>query len=137
MNSDILISFCGDTCSECPRYLATQANDSVRLHELAELWFRLGFRTEVVGEEEIRCDGCSRNKPCTYGINSCPHIASVNSCGECRLYPCPKIEEVFARTEKVNNVCMAKCTPEEYAQLRKAFLMKHETLDEIHHAIAY
>ena len=131
MKKGVFISFCGDNCSECPRYIATQNNDTIRLQELARLWYRLGFRQETVSIEEIRCNGCSKTKPCSYDINTCEHVRDLNNCGECAHYPCAKISGVFARTDTVDEICRAKCSYEEYARLQKAFLMKRETLDEI------
>ncbi len=131
MKEEAFISLCGDTCSECPRYVATQHNDIVRVQELAELWHRLGFRQEVVSVEEISCNGCSKTKPCSCNINTCGHVRNLNNCGECAHYPCAKINEVFAKTDIVNERCRTQCSPEKYAQLQKAFLMKRETLDKI------
>lgn len=131
MNTTEIISLCGDLCSECPRYIATQANDYVRLKEIATLWFRLGFRSEIVSEEEIKCYGCSKTKPCSYNINTCEHIRDLNNCGECNLYPCQKINLVFDKTEKVKENCLVRCTPEEYVQMHKAFLSKKNILDNI------
>lgn len=131
MKKSVLISLCGDTCSECPRYIATQNSDTVRLQKLAELWYRLGFRQEIVGIEEIRCNGCSKTKPCGYGINTCEHVRNLNNCGECAHYPCARISGAFARTDEADQRCRSLCSPEEYAQLQKAFLMKRETLNKI------
>lgn len=130
MENKQIVSFCGDLCSECPRFMATQASDMAKLKELAELWFRLGFRTDIVGVEEIKCTGCSKAKPCSYEINNCIYIHDLNNCGECKLYPCAKINLVFEKTDKVDEICKAKCSTEEYAQMKKAFLMKREVLNE-------
>jgi hypothetical protein len=125
------ISFCGDNCSECPRYIATVTNDTKALTDLAELWFRLGFRPNVVNPEEIRCNGCNRNMPCSNGINDCRHLDNINNCGECDYFPCGKIDAVFQKTDKINETCMVKCTESEYQILQRAFLMKRQILTEI------
>lgn len=131
MQNNSIISLCGDICSECPRYIATKANNLEKLTELANLWFRLGFRTKVVCADDMKCNGCSKCKPCSYNINSCEHIQDLENCGECKLYPCEKINLVFEKTDKINEICLAKCSENEYDQLRKAFLLKREVLDEI------
>jgi len=132
MDNIQIISLCGDLCSECPRYIATQSDDTAKLTELAELWFRLGFRTEIVSVEEIKCNGCSKTKPCSNNINTCDHIRNLGSCGECIFFPCEKINLVFQKTDHWDEICKAKCTADEYAQLKKAFLMKREVLGKIH-----
>ena len=131
MDNDLKISICGDICSECPRYIETQTNDIARLNELAELWFRLGFRTEVVSADDIKCHGCSKIKACSYNINTCEQIQHLNNCGECNYFPCDKLNLVFQKTDKTNTVCKDKCSDQEYNQLSRAFLMKKQILTEI------
>jgi hypothetical protein len=136
MSNKEFISFCGDTCSVCPRYQATINNDAKKLAYLAELWYRLGFRDHVVKPHEMTCKGCSRDKDCTHGINNCPEIASINNCGECSHYPCDKINKVFERTNFVNKTCKDKCSTSEYIILDRAFLSKKKTLDRINFLIS-
>ena len=131
MNNKIKISICGDTCSECPRYIATIENDTNRLVELAQLWYRLGFRDRVVEPDEIRCVGCDKTKACSYGINTCPHLEGKDNCGQCDVFPCEKIINIFEKTDDLNERCKRLCPPHEYLQLQKAFLMKRETLYHI------
>ncbi|MFQ3579922.1 MAG: DUF3795 domain-containing protein [Bacteroidales bacterium] len=125
------ISFCGDVCTECPRYVATIANDNIALKSLAELWFKLGFRPKVVDPEEIKCLGCSKEMACSNGINDCEHLETIMNCGECDNFPCEKINAVFEKTDTVNKTCKDKCTEIEYNGLRKAFFMKRQILTEI------
>ena len=122
---------CGDLCSECPRYIATQNNNVNELQKVAELWHKLGFRDSVVSTNEIKCSGCTKNNKCTYGINTCQHIDKINNCGECGLFPCEKINSVFERTENLDKYCKPACTKEEYNQLYKAFFMKEQILNYI------
>jgi hydroxyacylglutathione hydrolase len=128
------ISFCGDNCSACPRFQATNENDRERLKYLAELWYRLGIRDHIVTPDEMMCRGCSHEKQCTHGINNCPEINKIGNCGECGLYPCNKIDKVFEKTESFRKICMEKCSASEFIVLDKAFLSKKKTLDKIHHA---
>jgi len=37
------IGFCGDNCSDCPRYAASASNDFIKLKEAALLWRRVGW----------------------------------------------------------------------------------------------
>jgi len=131
MPSDPIISFCGDNCSECPRYVATVNNDINALKEFAELWFRLGFRPKVVNPEEIKCHGCSKTIYCSNDINNCENLSNKMNCGECDLFPCDKIETVFQKTDRTESVCKEKCSDSEYEILKKAFFSKRQILDEI------
>jgi len=125
------ISFCGDVCSECPRYIATINNDINALTEFAELWFRLGFRPKVVDPEEIKCYGCNKTMTCSNGINNCEHLSNINNCGECDHFPCDKINAVFQKTDNTNKTCREKCSESEYEILTRAFLNKRQILSEI------
>ncbi len=125
------ISFCGDVCTECPRYVATIANDINALKSFAELWFKLGFRPKVVDPEEIKCLGCSKDMVCSNGINDCEHLETIMNCGECDSFPCAKINAVFEKTDNVIKTCKDKCAESEYNVLCKAFFMKRQILTEI------
>ena len=59
------ITLCGDNCLECPRYLAKTEEE---LNNVAELWYRVGWRDTIVSHNEIRCTGCSSHKDCTYQL---------------------------------------------------------------------
>ena len=127
-----IISACGDICSECPRYMATQSSDNNKLEEIAQLWHRLGLRDHVVGIEEIKCTGCNKKPNCGYGITTCEHLSGKENCGECELFPCPKFDEIFRNSDKYDEICRQFCNPTEYSQLRKAFFQKKEVLSNIH-----
>ena len=131
MPEEEIISFCGDVCSECPRYKATQRNDIEKLEALSNLWFRLGFRDKLVDVEDIKCNGCNKNKDCSHNINNCEHLIGKNNCGECNYFPCTKIERVFQKTELIDEICREKCTNFEYNELAKAFLIKRQVLTSI------
>lgn len=122
------ISICGDICAECPRYIATENNDTSELQKVALWWYRLGFRDKIVGIEEIKCTGCNKQIICTYGLNDCIHLKNRDNCGECDLFPCEKIENVFKKSELADSLCKGKCTKEEYLQLKRAFFNKKEVL---------
>lgn len=48
------ITLCGDNCIECPRY---NAHSEEELRNVAELWYRMGWRDHIVSNEEIKCEG--------------------------------------------------------------------------------
>jgi len=131
IQTDRKISFCGDVCTECPRYVATMSNDNNALKRFAELWFRLGFRPKVVNTEEIKCFGCNREMACSHGINNREHLETSMNCGECDSFPCKRIKSVFDKTDSINQTCKNKCSEREYNLLCKAFLMKRQILTDI------
>ena len=131
MEKKPIISFCGDVCTECPRYIATLNNDAEALLSFAGLWYRLGFRPKVVEPEEIKCHGCNRNMVCSNGINDCEHLKHISNCGECDLFPCDKINAVFMKTDDTMEKCRQKCTENEFLMLERAFLRKRQILTEI------
>jgi hypothetical protein len=128
---DLKISICGDICSECPRFIATQSNDISALEKVAELWFRLGLREKILEPEELKCGGCSKSKPCAYDLNTCEHLIGKQNCGECDIFPCDKINFAFQKTTLLEPICKEKCSKEEYKVLTRAFLMKRQILTEI------
>jgi hypothetical protein len=125
------IGICGDVCSECPRYIATQNNDTEALEKVAELWHRLKLRDKIVSPDELRCTGCSSELDCAFRINTCKYLNGRNNCGECDFFPCEKIEEAFKKTENFAMFCKRKCTDLEYSQLENAFLNKRKVLTKI------
>jgi hypothetical protein len=129
---ELIISVCGDVCSECPRYKATKRDRIDELEKVAQLWYKLGFRDRVVGIEEIKCTGCNKKPDCGYGLTTCEHLKGLDNCGECELFPCPKFDEVFTKMEKGNEVCKLNCSANDYVIFKKAFFSKKEILAEIH-----
>ncbi|HPB05975.1 MAG TPA: DUF3795 domain-containing protein, partial [Prolixibacteraceae bacterium] len=115
-----------------PRYIATINNDSEKLQQLALLWYRFGFRDKVLPPDELTCNGCYAKKPCSYQISSCEHLNGLNNCGECALFPCSTIENVFRKSEATNLHCKSICSQEEYEAIKPAFFQKRELLTEIH-----
>ncbi|MGA3086542.1 MAG: DUF3795 domain-containing protein [Thermodesulfobacteriota bacterium] len=126
------LSFCGNDCDECPRYLATKSVDEKVLQETAVLWHRLGYSDRVVSQEEITCQGCTSSNWCRYEIAKCAEKKQVGNCGKCQFYPCPTILETFKRTEVFAKGSKATCSQEDYVRLQKAFFLKKENLDKIY-----
>lgn len=119
------ITLCGDDCSKCPRYLAQTESE---LKAVAELWHRIGWRNTVVSVDEIRCNGCSADKKCTYGLVDCTKTHKVERCSQCVNFPCDTIKDMLRRSEEYRKICLKVCTDEEYSQISGAFFNKFENM---------
>ena len=127
------LGVCGDDCSICPRYIATQQGDAETLRQAADLWKRAGWRDEVGSPKEMICSGCASVKWCRYDdIRDCAQTKEISNCGECDMYPCDKISTVFERTRSYAKQCKDSCSKEDYECLHKAFFSKKSRLDQIH-----
>lgn len=121
------ITLCGDDCMECPRYLA---KTDAEVTKTAELWHRVGWRDKIVSNDEIRCNGCSSIKQCTYQLVECTKENNVEKCNQCSKFPCSKIGDMLKRSNDYKINCKKVCTPEEYKSLEKAFFNKEENLEK-------
>ena len=119
------ITLCGDNCLCCPRYNAKSDDE---LEKVAELWYRIGFRDKIVSNEEIKCDGCSSHKKCTYNLVECTHNHNVEKCNMCNEFPCDKINDMLKRSKEYQKKCREVCSEEEYKTLEKAFFDKENNL---------
>lgn len=122
------ITLCGDNCAYCPRKKAVTAK---QLHEVAELWYRVGWREEVVRNSEICCNGCSSHKDCTYGLVDCTNEHKVNQCSECGEFPCEKIDVMVQQMKRYEKTCKEQCTKEEFTILEKSFFQKERNIFRI------
>lgn len=120
-------TLCGDNCTYCPRF---NAHTKEELRQVAELWYRLGWRDHIVSEEEIKCVGCNPNKACTYDLIDCTWENGVRHCNQCFKYPCDKIKMMLKKSKEYKKICQEKCTDQEYAVLEKAFFEKHINLEK-------
>lgn len=120
-----MITLCGDNCSKCPRFLAQTDEE---LKAVAELWFRVGWRNIIVSVDEIRCNGCTADKNCTYGIVKCTKEHGVEKCNQCKMFPCNTIKNMLSRTEIYKEICQKVCTTDEYNLISEAFFNKYENL---------
>ena len=94
-----LISYCGVICSSCDAYLATQANNTAALKDIAEKWSTPELK---FNHEDIKCDGCISNGHlfnwCTKcDIRICGVEKKVENCAHCIDYPCSKLDPSFER----------------------------------------
>lgn len=122
------IAACGNDCVQCPRHLPKKEAD---LRHTAELWLKIGYRDSLVSPEEISCSGCKPENWCRYDIISCTTTQQIKNCGECKSYPCDKIQQCLEVTRSFAPACKAVCTEAEYDTLCKAFFEKRQNLDEI------
>ncbi|MBR2762367.1 MAG: DUF3795 domain-containing protein [Solobacterium sp.] len=126
---DNIIAACGNDCSACPRYVnPPYEKTGEELHHTAELWMKIGYRDHIVSNEEISCTGCKTENWCRYHVVRCCKEREIDTCGQCREYPCENIRECFAVTKSFEPMCRAVCTEAEFEQLRKAFFEKEKNL---------
>ena len=119
------ITLCGDNCIECPRY---NAHSEEELQNVAELWYRVGWRDYIVSNEEIRCEGCSSHKTCTYHLVECTKEHNVVKCNQCAEFPCERISNMLERSKEYQKRCKEVCSDVEYDMLEKAFFDKESNL---------
>ncbi len=127
------LTFCGNDCNACPRFIATQSGDAERLKEVAAMWGKAGWRNEILSPEEMVCHGCVSVKWCRYdNIRKCAREKGIDNCGICQDYPCKKIEKVFEQTESYAKECEKNFSKGDYGHLHEAFFSKRKKLDEAH-----
>ena len=90
-----IIGRCGIICSECPAYIATQANDRAALERMAKEASKQLNRS--ITAEAGMCDGCltttGRIGQCVSEceVHACAVERDVLSCAYCDEYGCAKI----------------------------------------------
>ena len=95
-----MIAYCGLVCTECPAYIATQANDREGLEMLASEWSEQ-YNTTLTADD-CACDGClatsdrhmSHCAECK--IRACAIERGVRNCAHCSDYPCEELKGFFA-----------------------------------------
>jgi len=101
---DKIIAYCGLVCSECPAYVATQADDHAALERVAAQW-REEYNAPDITVESVICDGCvtEGERKCGHwydcDIRACGMERGVLNCAYCDDYArhggCEKIEGFF------------------------------------------
>ena len=128
-----MIGFCGDNCTYCPRYIATQNGVMIELEKVKELWVRLRLRDHDFPAEDMTCNGCSPDNNCAYTeLRQCISTKVHQNCGLCDEYPCELLDRAFKKSEKLKSHANKVCTQEEMDILTKAFFSKKEYFDRIH-----
>ena len=84
-------------CSGCKAFMATQANDTEKLAELAKAW---GKPDNPYAVEEMRCNGCMSDvtyKGCmSCGVRNCALEHEAANCGACEEFTCDRITAHWA-----------------------------------------
>jgi hypothetical protein len=95
------IAYCGLVCSDCPAYVATQADDRAALEQVAAKW-REEYDAPDITVESVICDGCvtADGRHCGHwfecDIRACGMERDVVNCAYCADYDgCEKIEGFF------------------------------------------
>jgi hypothetical protein len=100
MPMDRMIAFCGVTCTDCPAYVATQADDRDALERVLVRW-REEFNAPDISVEDIICDGCLTSDGRLNGycrqckIRPCGAARGVINCAYCDEYACDKLERLL------------------------------------------
>ncbi len=123
-----IIAACGNDCSVCPRMLP---KTDAELKATAELWHKIGYRNQVVTNDEIKCRGCTPDTWCRHEIVACTASRKIKTCGACDDYPCNKILAAFENTKRHIPNCQKSCTETEFAIMEKAFFEKQMNLDKV------
>lgn len=95
-----IIAYCGLICTDCPAYIATQADNRAALEKVAAQW-REEYNAPNITVESVVCDGCLTDdgRKCSHcfecDIRACALGRSVANCAHCQDYGCEKIEKFF------------------------------------------
>lgn len=125
------LAYCGDDCNYCPRYVGTINNNENELKKAAEIWYKVGWRDNILLPDEMKCFGCSSVKWCRYGMKECCEKKQIDNCGYCSEYPCEKLKEAFKTTKEFEEKSKTVLPKNEYDILKKAFYRKEEYLNRI------
>lgn len=107
---DKIIAYCGLVCTNCPAYVATQADDRDALEKVAAQW-REQFNSPEITADSILCDGCLGNNGgrlagyCTMcEIRACGMERGVVNCAHCDDYACDKLQGFFSNAPDARKV---------------------------------
>jgi hypothetical protein len=103
-----MIAYCGLTCTDCPAYTATQANDREALERVAAQW-RKAFKAPEITADSILCDGCLNSNGRLSGyckscqIRVCAGERGVTNCAACDEYACETLRGFFKHAPEAEN----------------------------------
>ena len=123
------IAYCGDCCTNCPKYTTNLIGNKKELKKVGHLMKKVGWRYNLDDPEKMKCEGCQDVEKCEYGVKECCIERKIENCGKCIDYPCSKIENAFEITEINVEKFKLILSKEEYEVFRKAFFLKKENLE--------
>jgi hypothetical protein len=107
-----MIAYCGLICTDCPAYVATQADDREALEQVAAQW-REQFNQPDITADAVICDGClgagRLSGYCSIcEIRACAVerlglLPPVN-CAHCDDYACQKLESFLEQVSEARAV---------------------------------
>jgi hypothetical protein len=104
-----MIAYCGIVCTDCPGYIATQANDLEELERLAE-HSRQEYQRPEITVAWVTCDGClaRSDRLCAYcaecEIRACGIQRDVENCAFCDDYACEKLLNFFKMVPQAQGI---------------------------------
>jgi hypothetical protein len=102
-----MIAYCGEICTECSAYVATQNNDPAALQYVANEW-NARDGSSLIAEDCI-CDGCMgggcRMGYCrTCEVRTCAIERGLENCTHCADYDCEKLVVCFEHSPETQDV---------------------------------
>jgi len=104
-----LVARCGLVCTDCPSYIATQADDREQLAAVVEAW-RKQYNAPHLTVDAITCDGCLaiEGRHCSHcfqcKIRACAIERGLQNCAACADYACEHLEALFAMAPEARAV---------------------------------
>ena len=95
-----IIAHCGLVCTDCPAFIATQAEDAAALERVAAQW-REEYNAPEITVESVICGGCVTHDERKCGhwheceIRACAGARGIANCAHCDEYVCEKLESFF------------------------------------------
>lgn len=106
---DRMVAYCGLVCTDCPAYIATQADDRAALEKVAAQW-REEYHSPDTTVESVICDGCLADdgRQCSHcpvcEIRACGVEKGVANCAHCPEYACERLEGFFGSVPDARGV---------------------------------
>jgi hypothetical protein len=90
-----MTAYCGLICTECPAFVATQADDHEALERVAAQW-RQEYNAPDITVDSVICEDarkCGHWYECE--IRACGASRGVANCAHCDDYACERLEGFF------------------------------------------
>ncbi len=115
----IVMSACGNLCSDCPAYVAGRTHDRTRQERIAAAWQKIYDLT--FPPETITCGGCPGDQPAAFvscrqcAVRLCVTAKGLAHCALCEEYPCAKLDKAQADFDGLESMA-DKLSEEEFAE---------------------